>query len=481
MQKSIKQQYIDLQEGKMSQQNFMRNLRMTMPQYITNVTSYKDSVRILKNKGILSENTGHSTMDNPSQSGKSLIDMIELLYDGEYDGNVEELTKLLHLIKTSNNPDKQEILRVIDSKLKGQENNFDASVNETTGENNELLNIILKYVKDPSEAEKYADADPETWPEELISNLNRDKEYTDYFTKQDMADQGMVSEDGSKLNEAKDEKGKWTNASGKELYAQFREIDNLNGQEVLVGIDYEIEKNCKLSKLEAAKIVVKNLKKNPIYYTATLMSGKEGYEIGYVGGKSANAEARRMQFLDKNLGNVVDKKMGMQPVKDVEKVKKDAGAKKETNDTIKGVSLMSLVAQTVRGMGKMKPTGEKMKKIMMKEGMEGEYTFNDSFRGSQFAKLKVMIPDAEIDVEEDPGQTIKTTVSSKQYNDKSIEHAVKSVLGTLEPIKDKKDLGSSFGKFKDQLKEMIRQEIAGAYGGDKMDPEDGSSYLKNEQ
>ena len=43
--KSIKQQYIDLMEGRMSQHNFMRSLRMTMPQYVTNVTSFKDSVR----------------------------------------------------------------------------------------------------------------------------------------------------------------------------------------------------------------------------------------------------------------------------------------------------------------------------------------------------------------------------------------------------------------------------------------------------
>ena len=53
--KSIKQQYIDLQEGNLSQANFMRNLRMTLPQFVTNVTSYEDSVRILKNKGILTE------------------------------------------------------------------------------------------------------------------------------------------------------------------------------------------------------------------------------------------------------------------------------------------------------------------------------------------------------------------------------------------------------------------------------------------
>ena len=56
--KSIQNQYNDLKEGKMSQANFMRNLRMTMPQYVTNITSFKDSVRILKNKGLLHESYG---------------------------------------------------------------------------------------------------------------------------------------------------------------------------------------------------------------------------------------------------------------------------------------------------------------------------------------------------------------------------------------------------------------------------------------
>lgn len=53
--KSIQNQYRDLKEGKMSQANFMRNVRMTFPYLVTNVTSFNDSVRILKNKGILSE------------------------------------------------------------------------------------------------------------------------------------------------------------------------------------------------------------------------------------------------------------------------------------------------------------------------------------------------------------------------------------------------------------------------------------------
>ena len=53
--KSIQNQYRDLKEGKMSQANFMRNVRMTFPHLVTNVTSFDDTVRILKNKQILSE------------------------------------------------------------------------------------------------------------------------------------------------------------------------------------------------------------------------------------------------------------------------------------------------------------------------------------------------------------------------------------------------------------------------------------------
>ena len=37
------------------------------------------------------------------------------------------------------------------------------------------------------------------------------------------------------------------------MYGQFKEIDNLNGQEVLIGIDCEMQKNHELTKLAAAK------------------------------------------------------------------------------------------------------------------------------------------------------------------------------------------------------------------------------------
>ena len=215
--KSIKNQYIDLQEGKMSQTHFMRNMRMSLPQYITNVTSFKDTVKILKNKGILSETD-------------------------------------------------------------------------------------IKY-KD-----------------------------------------------------------------GKDMYAQFKEIDNLNGQEVLTGT--AIENSCYPDKTkdEILKMVVKNLKKNPFYYTDYKLSGIAGAEPEYTDGKSANADARHMKPVAKD--NAVDKVMGMKAVKGFENAKAAANkAKKETNKG-EDVEMMSLIAKTVRGLVKMDATGEKVKKIIVKEAVD---------------------------------------------------------------------------------------------------------------
>ena len=96
--KSIANQYRDLKEGKMSQSNFMRNLRMSMPQYITNVTSFNDAVKILKNKAILTE----SEQGSPSIDQMSREEMIDFL--GTTSSIVKDLTddELRDIVKDKN-------------------------------------------------------------------------------------------------------------------------------------------------------------------------------------------------------------------------------------------------------------------------------------------------------------------------------------------------------------------------------------------
>jgi len=88
--KSIKQQYIDLTEGKMSQSNFMRNLRMTMPQYVTNVTSFNDAVKILRNKGILTEGKTKLTADQVNNDELRMGIRVEM----EHTDDVEKAKKI---------------------------------------------------------------------------------------------------------------------------------------------------------------------------------------------------------------------------------------------------------------------------------------------------------------------------------------------------------------------------------------------------
>lgn len=61
--KTIADQYKLVTEGKLGQNQFMRNVRLTLPQFVTNVTSFSDAVRILKNKNIISEAKATNPME----------------------------------------------------------------------------------------------------------------------------------------------------------------------------------------------------------------------------------------------------------------------------------------------------------------------------------------------------------------------------------------------------------------------------------
>ena len=293
--KSIQNQYLDLQEGKMTQSNFMRNVRMTLPQYITNVTSFKDTVKILKNKGILNESMGGTGVGSETQydwKGKKLE------IDPQSASKVGDIAKL-----------------------------YDEEQNEYVGEVTSIGSNNMIQV-DPNSIE--ADGN------------------------------------NSVLREAKEDMPK--GSSGKELYSEFAEADTLNQQEIITGINMEHGLAPEKSYNEIAKLVIKNVKKEPNYYTNWKMSGVKGYEPKYM--DNVNPDDYRMRFLEKD--NLIDKPNVMKPVKGFEKAKASANkAKVETNSTVKGVEELGVTAKSTRGVQKMDATGTKMKKIVMKENSGG--------------------------------------------------------------------------------------------------------------
>jgi hypothetical protein len=338
--KSIKQQYIDLQEGKMSQSNFMRNVRMTLPQFITNVTSYDDTVRILKNKGIITEADRYAPSNYQEDDDNDIPAFLKTYNSDAY----------VDALKAAGDIEDDDY----EGDMEDDEKDYDADYSE------------------PNEPFGMAEAEDEAEDDEVAAILKQ------------LEDEEDAKHTAPNIGALREAKTKWENTSGKVMYDQFKEIDNLNGQEVFTGITCEMENNPELSKKEATKIVIKNLKKQPNYYTDYKLSGVEGYEPKIIG--DVDPKTRQMKAVASD--NLVDKAMGMKPVKNVAKAKASANkAKKETNKA-KDIDVLSLVAQTLRGVDKMQSQGEKIKTIklretiqrLVKEVMEEDKTLNEDFK-----------------------------------------------------------------------------------------------------
>lgn len=457
--KSIKQQYIDLQEGKMSQTNFMRNLRMTMPHLVTNVTSFNDSIKILKNKGILSEISTKFSFETADKLKKA-IDSITANNDefhrdgftmGFFEGKNEKLNEergmsfeeacaeakqisedegvVQHVEEIGNDryivSDWYDSDKTVRSYENGNRLNELSSATKKSAYNkaaDDVLNLDkdndeLKLKRRLSQADTFGthvDPSLKKEGETIAKMINPDytfmikktsfaggestvglyfglhgmKEgtakvivfvYKDKYVidrgKEEIRDNvgrrlerfiNTVRKTEMSLNEVK--QNKETGAYGQDgesMYKEFSEGTHVNYQELVKGIKYEHEQNPYEEYKKIVTKVIKNLKKDPNYYTHYALSGTPGFTPQIIG--NVKPSDRAMKFVKG--GDMVDKAMGMKPVKDVEKHTASANkANKETHpNKIGKVELMSLIAKTVRGIQKMEATGEKNKKINVKE------------------------------------------------------------------------------------------------------------------
>ena len=449
--KSIKQQYIDLMEGRMSQHNFMRSLRMTLPQYITNVTSFKDSVKILKNKGILSEAMGgdpiESTLKSYLAKGNSYAEAIELTAAEQ--GMDEE-------VLMSQYP----------------QDAVDTEGYEDDSEDDEFIDMISRAEEE--EAGKYTKFDD--FEGGLSEDAAKDKldEYEHTYRKIDgvcykIDDEGnrtKVADHycryGEGLNEAKKKR-----KSKAELHP-----NQIHPQELRMGIKVELEHTDDLDK--AKKIALDHLAENPFYYTALKLSGIES--------PSAPKVKPPVAFKKEVTAAVelVDKVNAMKPVKGFEKAKASSNkAKKETNSGVKGVSELTHNAQTVRGLQKFAATGGKMKTIKLKEDYE---SFLAQKRGEEARAKRIMqatnaegVKFSVNDIVTAPdGKEIKITgfTTGKDGKMKAMYDAgMFASVYNLDDLEKKSsfrpgvDLGASFDKLKSSLEEIVREVLNEIYDG----------------
>jgi len=258
--KSIANQYKDLKEGKMSQANFMRNLRMSMPQ-VTNVMSFGDAVKVLKNKGIITE-----SYDN--QVGQSFdLDVKSERGDGSVQNYQLKNVKLVNANgRIFEKPDGTTVTLAPSDK-------YTSTKVDTTTENNEY----------PT-------------PHVASEEPNEDAEF-DAMLKQiedEMAGgEAVNAQYDETLNEAKEK----TNPN------------KVHPQEYTMGIKYEL-KCFKGDVVKAERTVLKNLAKEPFYYTALKLSGKDAHQEA----PAVKAEAPKKKSKKKEV-ELVDTINAMQKVK----------------------------------------------------------------------------------------------------------------------------------------------------------------------
>ena len=368
--KSIANQYRDLQEGKMSQANFMRNLRMSMPQ-VTNTTSFGDAVKILKNKGIISE---------------SVIKESEVLSQAAQDENKQskagEIADLRAEIKALMDSSSQQDPEIVSDKI-----------------------------------------------DDIRAKIEK-----------------LKAEKTESLNEA-------VNDSGKQEYSKFSEAENDNFQELTTGIT--IEHECYPAKTydEIVKIVTKNLKKDPYYYTMYKLTGTRGNEPQTM--DASKPETHQMKYYTGK--NAVDTAREMKKVKTPKKVEEKKKLKESVDEAT--MRFKDLPADP----NKYKIVKDSKGYIIKATNADGvEFQKGDEVTTYDGEKIKI------VKFEESQGKV-------KAIYNKGMFFAGIDIDGLEAPKETMRpgvDMGKSFEKFKSKLAEMVRKAMSEMYDGrDNLDAE----------
>ena len=282
--KSIKNQYIALKEGKMTEAQFMRNVRMTLPEYISNVTLFKQAEKILMNKGIISE--------------------IKLQFSDIKKGDI--LTNKFSGTKYT-------VVEPGDKSITIQQGDDGKEVEVASLNNYELLN---EANTDGLKQMGYSDSDIEDFMDEWKQGGSKlPKKVKDYLDGLYNTKLGQLKT--KSLREAKDPSATgYYNQDGKEQYSKFNELDNMNAQEIMAGYVMEKQDNPNIDIKEAIKTVVKNLKKDQFYYTNYKLTGIRDVKPTEFTSTKRKPFFDQMEEVDKKGTNLVDEKNKMVVVKE---------------------------------------------------------------------------------------------------------------------------------------------------------------------
>lgn len=216
--KNISTQYQELQEGRMTKHQFLRNARMMFPSFVTNQNSFADSVAILKTKGMLVEGDAvkgtpdkEPTYDSPTPDAKTKYKKVEQSpevdeQDGIYPATtltdipkikankkVKDTSSGLEPIKDNDTKNEMKKVKVVKENispeaLKGAEKEItknDASIKTMADKlgisQEELFKMLLKRLGGLKEYNSYDD-------EPYYSDVPKSTPNKDWDTDDDMSD-----------------------------------------------------------------------------------------------------------------------------------------------------------------------------------------------------------------------------------------------------------------------------------------------------
>jgi len=472
--KSIQNQYNQLLEGNLSQVNFMRAVRMTFPQYVTNVTSFTDSVKILKNKGLLSEELNKfgkfakaksEAMKLSKEEGKKKYVeqgpnetfIVSDLYDSKKTIVSFENGKFLSgnetLDETNTVGEETTVNEALNKDIKAFGQDLDKRFKEAgfdtlilmQNATQEQLNIVKT---NPKAVLFQVSQTPET--QTLLLNVNPtmvDKaesivnrfQLSDY--KGPVLKKGWTSKQvqgainpGDIVNQKMDHsRGEWyfyrlakVSTTVKNVTESKKQEFVANPVELTMGIKAEMGHTGDVKK--AAKIAIDHLKENPSYYSQLKLSGIDSYQ------ERPKAKAKSVKSPKKD--EFVDKENGMKVVKEA---RLNMFPGEEPNDTVKQA------AQFIEMNNTLKPFSDKF--TLQNIGRDSNravlrYGYWEKLPSTLLEKFKLQF-NIEEDVEEHDDR-LPTTAYILTPSRQSI---------------GKVDVGAAFEKFKATLENIVREVL----------------------
>lgn len=359
--KNIQSQYIDLKEGKISEVNFLTNVRRLFPDYIGTANNLEDAVNILKGKRILSEGMQRLTEDKMyylvDEHG-DVVDQIEAPdmiaarnhFENEFEGLMTSMTIVPSHPRAMYETEQSGLIVVGKTQL---DNNAIADMLDNGGFHGEW-NPREGYWFFPEGEETYDSL--EAALEKEFNSRGIDARFEGIFE----------SRKKTALNEVEEKsEGSYKNVTGKKQYEVFSEIDRVNpyefkkGLQIEMGMQYLPTPNYFTTHfnpdtvVKATKKVLKNLQKDPAYYTnnislefekkSGLLQKPKEVKVQADGGAKVKGFTDAKSNTETNLGKREKSSKSPDGVKEMKPSKKSMGGIKimKTNGKVpKGVELM---------------------------------------------------------------------------------------------------------------------------------------------